>query len=170
MCWLCEKYFHCSDNSEIYTDTKLPPYLASWQVYRVKDWVRSACGQERMWAWHSWLVRLRPDTGRHSGRRGHNGPSDTRRCPVTRLRLTCHTQWQWSSGGSVIHHWYHWDKKIERVPGPSLPFTDWRKSLSIFFSQQYSTVRYKIHYPKNRNVFYNVRINFLISINFAIMI
>ena len=49
--WLVgEKYFHCSDNSEIYTDTKLPPYLASWQVYRVSTEQSEVC------VWSGWRM------------------------------------------------------------------------------------------------------------------
>ena len=99
-CWLCERNIFIVLITLRFTQT-LSCHLI-WLVGRCIELglsaVRSVCGQmEDVRDWESSIPdirRLRPDTRRLSG---HNGPSDTRRYPVTRIRLTCHTQWQWSS-------------------------------------------------------------------------
>lgn len=86
-----EKYFHCSDNSEIYTDTKLPPYLASWQVYRVRTELSEVC------VWSDWRMWGIPDIGdpetRHQETPGVRRGQWAQWHRVTRTRVTCHTQW-----------------------------------------------------------------------------
>lgn len=99
-CWLCERNIFIVLITLRFTQTLICHLI--WLVGRCIEsglsWVRSVCGQmEDVRDCESSIPdirRLRPDTRRHSG---HNGPSDTRRYPVTRIRLTCHTQWQWSS-------------------------------------------------------------------------